>query len=238
MFKLNLLLQLPCFASSPETDCKCILDEFGTAWYLDAVLCNILFFLLALFVASSQVKRFSNDIQEWCGKTAKTGRFIIPFQASSKTRHWTLCNDASRGFESRPHVGITVEVLDLRRVEGALAILHREEDIADAMAGKPPRKRHLGMLTRKRQETPISFSAGSPANHTADSKSIGRETEGLSAKGRERNGRKVREVLAVYKLRGAQLILPQARKPHPYRQDGVFCRQDTGEWAGQVTQCR
>lgn len=193
--------------------------------------------------------RFSNDVQEWCGKTAKAGRFIIPFQAASKTRHWNICNeltDADRGFEPRRHVGMTVEVLDLRRVEEALAILHREEDIADAMTGKPPRKCDLGMLTRKREdaaskmseETPISSSAGSLANHKVDIEDTGREMEGLPAKGKEKSGRKLREVLAVYKQRGAQLILPQARKPHPYRQDGVFCRQDTEEWAGQVTQCR
>lgn len=183
--------------------------------------------------------RFSNNVQEWCGKTAKAGRFIIPFESASKTRHWTIRNDANRGFKSRPHVGIMVEVLDLRRVEGALTILQREEDIANAMAGKPLQKHNIGMVTRKRGETPISSSAGSSANHTADSKkSIGHESADLSVKGRGRNGRTVREVLAVYKQRSAQLILPQARKLHPCRQDGVFCRQDKGEWAGQVTQCR
>ncbi|CAN0545917.1 unnamed protein product, partial [Ectocarpus sp. 8 AP-2014] len=45
----------------------------------------------------------------------------------------------------------------------------------------------------------------------------------------------MRDVLAVYRHRGAQLVLEQSRKRHPFRQDGVFCRQDRGEWAGQVT---
>ena len=57
----------------------------------------------------------------------------------------------------------------------------------------------------------------------------------VTSKGKKRRGQETRNVLAVYKHRGAQLILAQTRALHPFRREGVFCRADRGEWAGQVT---
>eukprot|EP00903_Cladosiphon_okamuranus_P008959 g8573.t1 len=55
-----------------------------------------------------------------------------------------------------------------------------------------------------------------------------------AAVGAAGKGRGMRDVMAVYRHRGAQLVLEQSRKRHPFRMDGVFCRQDRGEWSGQV----
>lgn len=170
-------------------------------------------------------------------------------------------------------------MLDLKRVEAALAILHEEEDIADAMSGKPPRdRRNQHQPPTKRggtqgQEVGVTV-AGPPAggvdgraecnstapagvgpggmNETREAQAVtagraasvgsGKATDAAgaaaaaaAAAGVTSKGRKMRDVMAVYRHRGAQLVLEQSRKRHPFRMEGVFCRQDRGEWAGQVT---
>lgn len=235
--------------------------------------------------------RFSNGVQEWCGETAKGGRFIVPFTPSAFGGPRTI-NDISNmsqkvpscrpklvpegvgpGFPPRQDVGTCVEVLDLRRVETALAILHEEEDIADAMSGKPPRDRRnqRQLLTKRggsqsqsvdtdvvgpptggvdgRSESSSSASAGvgpGDTNETREAQAVAAGTAATAGNGQVTHsaaaatvgvtskGRRMRDVMAVYRHRGAQLVLEQNRKRHPFRMDGVFCRQDRGEWAGQV----
>lgn len=158
------------------------------------------------------------------------------------------------GFEPRAEAGTAVEILDERRVEAALATLHEEQDIADAMAGLPPRKRvnlaknTLGIRmgdgsSGKRSEGTDNVpprGAGEAAAFTDGIDTKGPQAvnpQDNSARDCDQNGKggRVREVLAVYKHRGAQLVLAQSRNKHPFRAEGVFCRPDRGEWAGQVT---
>ena len=228
--------------------------------------------------------RFSNGVQEWHGETAKGGRFILPFSSSSFACHSNInyiSNNAKLvaegvgpGFPPRQDMGTCVELLDLKRVEAALAILHEEEDIADAMSGKPPRdRRHQRQLSTKRggnqgqlvdtavvgtptgamdgQQSYTSEPAGVGSgvmNETREAQAVaagraatagdGKATRAAAATatagGVTSKGRRMRDVMAVYRHRGAQLVLEQSRKRHPFRMDGVFCRQDRGEWAGQV----
>lgn len=245
-------------------------------------------------------------MQEWCGEAAKGGRFIIPFAPAfgETTRsHQEPRNSGRRqqqqllvaegvgpGFPPRQEVGVSVEVLDLGRVETALAILHEEQDIADAMSGKPPRQRPkhqllprvadgggVGRGTRRGAGSSASEVPGCDSSATATTvpgraeKSAGanhsvssagtRSAGGSGARGVQATpaaaagdenghaagaavganmgrGRRMRDVLAVYRHRGAQLVLEQSRKRHPFRMSGVFCRQDRGEWAGQVGSIR
>lgn len=173
-------------------------------------------------------------------------------------------------------MGTCVEVLDMKRVEAALAILHEEEDIADAMSGNPPRgRRNQRQLSTKRgvslgQHVDIAI-VGTPPADGVDGRArsnssapagvgpggMNESREALAgaaeravtagsgqamhaaaaaatAVGAASKARKMRDVMAVYRHRGAQLVLEQSRKRHPFRMDGVFCRQDRGEWAGQV----
>lgn len=233
-----------------------------------------------------QVTRFSNGVQEWCGETAKGGRFIVPFTPSPFARPSNTSNTNNHeaptlrpklvpegvgpGFPLRQDVGTCVDMLDLKRVEAALAILQEEEDIADAMSGKPPRdRRGHRQLSTKRDgsqgrfvdaavvDTPAggldgrtqssSSAAGSVGpggvNETREAQSVaaGRAATAGTGKamraaavGVTSKGRRMRDVMAVYRHRGAQLVLEQSRKRHPFRMEGVFCRQDRGEWAGQV----
>eukprot|EP00752_Nemacystus_decipiens_P007282 g6518.t1 len=238
---------------------------------------------------STQVTRFSNGVQEWHGETAKGGRFILPFTPSSLAGYSSvnhMSNNANNqeaeshrpklvpegvgpGFPSRQDEGTCIEVLDLKRVEAALAILHEEEDIADAMSGKPPRGRctstKRGVIHDQRVDTAVvgtpagsvdkraEINSSAPAgvrpdgmNETrkAQATEVGRAATagdgkvtravGVTAVGVASNRKRMRNVMAVYRHRGAQLVLEQTRKRHPFRMDGVFCRQDRGEWAGQV----
>lgn len=232
-----------------------------------------------------QVTRFSNGVQEWYGETAKGGCFIFPFSPAVNNNNSVLLCRQQRvpegvgpGFPPRQETGTSVEVLDMKRVEAALATLHEEEDIADAMSGKPPReRRRLPPATaaaaaeqgggQREGVEPSSTAASGKRAERAGSASVARSCggeDGESATASETRGaqtvtaagiaadehnqasgsatvavtgrkRRVRDVLAVYRHRGAQLVLEQSRKRHPFRQEGVFCRQDRGEWAGQVT---
>ncbi len=237
-------------------------------------------------------------MQEWCGETAKGGRFIVPFAPSSALRpnnsqevlpffpQQLVPEGVGPGFPPRQACGTSVELLDMRRVEAALATLHEEEDIADAMAGKPPRDRTKDLRVRSPPGTTSgagcghvgetgavasaglangrprdAASSGSPASTTSagglvDSRDVhaaavvadnnrhataaaaaaaaAATTAGAAPVGVTSKKRRMRDVLAVYRHRGAQLVLQQTRKRHPFRMDGVFCRQDRGEWAGQV----
>lgn len=240
---------------------------------------------------TGQVTRFSNGVQEWCGETAKGGRFILPFAPSSFAGPSIIDNTSNNtnqglpsrrpklvpegvgpGFPPRQDLGTCVEVLDLKRLEVALAILHEEEDIADAMSGKPPRDRrtHRQLSTTKRGgshgQCVDTSVAGAPAggvdgrtenncsvpaggghggmNETREAQAAsgraatagnGKANAAAAAVGVTSKGRRMRDVMAVYRHRGAQLVLEQSRKRHPFRMDGVFCRQDRGEWTGQVT---
>ncbi|CAM9852836.1 unnamed protein product [Scytosiphon promiscuus] len=247
---------------------------------------------------TTKVTRFSNGVQEWCGEAAMGGRFIIPFaqafnsnsnnqqEPRNTARHQQLLTAAGvgPGFPPRQEAGESLEVLDLERVEVALAILHEEQDIADAMSGKPPRRRPKHQLSSQaangggisggakgrgdiaardiaycdsataatvpvgvdqradanRGMSPSITSAGMSGTRAAEAtraKAAGDGTENTTGAASGRGlvrGRRMRDVLAVYRHRGAQLVLEQRRKRHPFRMDGVFCRQDRGEWAGQV----
>lgn len=219
--------------------------------------------------STPKVTSFSNGVQEWCGKTAQGGHFFFPIQPTIST--FTRANNfqhnhhprlvrarKSAGFEPRYEVGTSVDVLDLNRVEDALATLHQEEDIADAMAGRAPQKRSKTWISGKRKSidgsrpgsaTTIVYGpdvTNTTPGSTPGYKSIAiqaaskieKENLGISgAMGVKKEGKKqkARNVLAAYKHRGAQLVLAQIRKQHPFRVEGVFCRPDKGEWAGQVT---
>lgn len=160
------------------------------------------------------------------------------------------------GFKSRQEMGVTVEVLDETRIHAALVMLHQEQDISDAMAGKPPRERRkrgvssgsastisksvddcgvvLGQTVPRTPKFPIAGDRGGGGKGMEDS--VGGSVGASEDQGRGKRER-TRDVLAVYKHRGAQLVLAQTRKRHPFRQEGVFCRADRGEWAGQVYCC-
>lgn len=183
------------------------------------------------------------------------------------------------GLVPRQDTGTVVETLNLRRVEDALATLVEEQDIADAMAGKPPRERHHHPWIKDNDRNagysgnPDSGSnynsnraliAAAPGGVESEASEAGvtlghsATTKGLQKTGRNsvaemgdfgpdglntgemkingRNKKKMRDVFAVYKHRGAQLVLAQSRNKHPFRVDGMFCRPDRGEWAGQVTE--
>lgn len=192
-------------------------------------------------------------MQEWCGDTAIDGRFSVRFQQADpcskeeeNLRSLITATGIGPGFEARHEIGTTVELLDEERVQTALQTLHKEQDIADAMVGNPRRSR------KERQKNPRSTSIAPPdarerrdpewvlkgskecsgpcsgGGHGNSNESL--ETDPGRVKERERRG-----VLAVYRHRGAQLVLEQTRKQHPFRQEGVFCRANRGEWAGQVT---
>lgn len=225
---------------------------------------SLTFVLLPNTVMFSQVTRFANGVQAWCGETAQGGQFVIPFLATVSSSPPGYVREeydhplltpagVGPGFEPRREAGTTVDVLDLVRVEEALAVLHEEEDIADAMAGKPPRERNppklnAGGATSTVPEgtattTPREVGGGpAPGHEDADIQTArataGHDKTGLGSDelvaGARKTKRGLRDVLAVYKHRGAQLVLAQSRKRHPFRQEGVFCRADRGEWAGQV----
>lgn len=201
---------------------------------------------------SPQVTRFSNGVQEWSGDTAKEGRFIVPFQPiyprpGPKSPSTIAPKGLGPGFDARQEVGAKIEILDVERVKTVLEMLRQEQDIADAMAGKPPRQRKKNAKTGAGG---ASNSVASPAGrkeHRTD-RSLG-DCEGgnlrfpneqhandipMSAGTLSGKKSRTRGVLAVYKHRGAQLVLAQTRKRHPFKQEGVFCRADRGEWAGQV----
>lgn len=232
-------------------------------------------------------------MQEWCGQTASDGRFVIPFHAADNaitaTTSFGGCNSplfvaagAGPGVGPRESIGTAIEMLDIKRVEDALAILHEEEDIADAMAGRPPRERKGGASGVMRpdsydhDDSNVEGSTASERNgpeapagagtrvlegdavgagavptppsvdRTENTNNIGgsldldspdqTEQRGAAPNQREQSRKRwrIRDVLAVYRHRGAQLVLAQRRKRHPFRMDGVFCRPDRGEWAGQV----
>lgn len=241
-------------------------------------------------------------MQEWCGEAAAGGRFIIPFAPAfdnnndntgiqqeprngGRRQQVLIAEGVGPGFPPRQEAGESLEVLDLGRVEVALAILHEEQDIADAMSGKPPRRRakhhHCPRSAngpRKVGETrggvdsaargipdcdssatvatiPVGAAQQAEANLGVSSGTMSagvsrtRAAQATSAEAARDNrahiasaagggvvgrGRRFRDVLAVYRHRGAQLVLEQSRKRHPFRMDNVFCRQDRGEWAGQV----
>ncbi|CBN77134.1 hypothetical protein Esi_0036_0099 [Ectocarpus siliculosus] len=232
---------------------------------------------------TTKVTRFSNGVQEWYGEIAKEGCFIFPFSPAindnnnlSLSRQQRVPEGVGPGFPPRQETGTSVEVLDMKRVEAALATLHEEEDIADAMSGKPP---------RERRRIPPATAAAAAEQGGGQGEGVGQSSTAASGKRPERTGsasvaascggedgesatasetrdaqavtgagiaadeshqasgggtveatsrkRRMRDVLAVYRHRGAQLVLEQSRKRHPFRQDGVFCRQDRGEWAGQ-----
>ncbi|CAM9262801.1 unnamed protein product, partial [Hapterophycus canaliculatus] len=251
---------------------------------------------------STEVTRFSNGVQEWCGEAATGGRFIIPFaptfnnngdstmnnqhepRNNSCQQQFLIAEGIGPGFPPRQEAGALLEVLDLGRVEAALEILHEEQDIADAMSGKPPRQRPrhqlhpriadrqgMGGGTRGGADSPAreipdrdsataatvpaSADQRAEANHGESSGTMSAGLRGARAvqaipagSVRDENGhtlsaagegvmgreRRTRNVLAVYRHRGAQLVLEQSRKRHPFRMNGVFCRQDRGEWTGQV----
>lgn len=215
-------------------------------------------------------------MQEWRGKTSKGGRFIIPYQPTASLpskpltapAHGSNPNTVPAGVPPefggrRQDAGAVVETLDLKRVEDALATLLEEQDIADAMAGRPPRERHHRWTTdngrnaahsgnpnsnRTPMATPSVESATSEASATpghasknllqagdvAERSDLGPD-ELLCGEMKQSGRKKMRDVFAVYKHRGAQLVLAQSRNKHPFRVDGIFCRPDRGEWAGQVT---
>lgn len=203
-----------------------------------------------------QATRFANDVQEWRGETAKAGRFIFPFCVPPEAVQTSLPiapQGVGPGFEPRIEAGTAVEFLDERRVEAALATLHEEQDIADAMAGLPPRERvNLSKSTpgtrmgdgsscKRSEGTGNALSRGAGGTAFADEIALTKgpravDPEHNSARDRDQKGKgdRAREVLAVYKHRGAQLVLAQSRNKHPFRAEGVFCRPDSGEWAGQV----
>lgn len=224
-------------------------------------------------------------MQEWYGETAKGGCFIFPFSPAINdninlllSRQQRVPEGVGPGFPPRQETGTSVEVLDMERVEVALATLHEEEDIADAMSGKPRReRRRLPPVTAapaaeqgssqgeivgpsstaasgRRPECTgsanVAASCGgedggsATASETRDAQTVtgagigedeSNQASGSGTVGATSRKRRMRDVLAVYRHRGAQLVLEQRRKRHPFRQDGVFCRQDRGEWAGQVT---
>lgn len=220
--------------------------------------------------------RFSNGVQEWRGSTSKGGRFVVPYRPTASILSSKPLTAPAHGnnpelvlaagalpeeFGGRwQDAGTVVETLDLARVEDALATLVEEQDIADAMAGKPPRERHHRNASHSgnpiSNRAPIAVapgvveSANSEANTATSAATKGlllqagdmAEREDLRPDGlldgeTNESGRKTtkRDVNAVYKHRGAQLVLAQSRNKHPYRVDGMFCRPDRGEWAGQVT---
>lgn len=219
-------------------------------------------------------------MQEWYGETAKGGCFIFPFSPAvinnnslSLSHHQRVPEGVGPGFPPRQESGTSVDVLDMNRVEAALATLHEEEDIADAMSGKPPRERRRvppaaaaagqgggqggGVETSRSGERSeltggasiVESPGGEDGGSVTASETRGAQTvtaariaanennqaSGSATVGATGKKRRMRDVLAVYRHRGAQLVLEQSRKRHPFRQDGVFCRQDRGEWAGQVT---
>lgn len=230
--------------------------------------------------------RFSNGVQEWRGNTSKGGRFVTPYQPTASLLSSKPLAAPAHGNSPQsvfaaeaPHeeiggrrqdAGTVVETLDLKRVEDALATLLEEQDIADAMAGKPPRERHHRWTTpndrnaarnsgnRNSNRTPmvaapdvvdsVTSGASTTPGHSETENQLLLQAGDMAERGSfepdalldgdtkksERN-RKMREVFAVYKHRGAQLVLAQSRKKHPFRVDGMFCRPDRGEWAGQVT---
>lgn len=138
-------------------------------------------------------------------------------------------------------------------MEAALVTLHKEQDIADAMAGLPPRERaslaKKTQITRASDEGSCKRSEGTsdvPSRgvggttlagdtNTKGSQAVNLQNDGATDLNAKRGGKRMREVLAVYKHRGAKLVLAQSREIHPFRTEGVFCRPDRGEWAGQVT---
>ncbi|CAM9717536.1 unnamed protein product, partial [Ectocarpus sp. 13 AM-2016] len=230
---------------------------------------------------TTKVTRFSNGVQEWYGETAKGVCVIFPFSPVindnnlSLSRQQRVAEGVGPGFPPRQETGTSVEVLDMKRIEAALATLHEEEDIADAMSGKPPRQRRrlppataaaaaeqgsgqgesvgpssTAACGRRPERTgtgsaSVAASYGgedggsATANETRGAQTVtgaGIPTQALGSGtvGATSRKRRMRDVLAVYRHRGAQLVLEQSRKRHPFRQDGVFCRQDRGEWAGQV----
>lgn len=229
--------------------------------------------------------RFSNGVQEWRGSTSKGGRFVAPYQPTASLISSKPLAAPAYGNSPQPvfaagappeeiggrrqDAGTVVETLDLKRVEDALATLLEEQDIADAMAGKPPRERHHRWTTSNDRNaarnsenpnsnrTPMEAAPGVVDSATSGASTTPGHSEtkhqllqagdmvergslepdgflGEETKRNERN-KKMRDVFAVYKHRGAQLVLAQSRKKHPFRVDGTFCRPDRGEWAGQVT---
>lgn len=160
------------------------------------------------------------------------------------------------GFGSREVLGTVVEVVDERRVYDALKVLGQEQDIADAMIGKSPRLRQVerlchissqGALAASKPDLRESLSRSTghvregnqrgdnqQENHGALKHDSGDVVAGGSA-AEKATSKASRRVFAVYKHRGAQLVLAQTRNRHPWRRDGVFCRADRGEWAGQVS---
>lgn len=216
-------------------------------------------------ISFAQVTRFSNGIQGWCGKTAANGTYIFPLQAAisgsgPKSSSALVPTGIGPGFEARAGVGIIVETLDKERIKIALGVLQQERDIANAMARKPCGRRR----SRRTPDSAESISdAAVTASHeiggaigakeTAQSQWQGDEARtpfdssgfataadmdvegGGRGEGVAQNT--TRKVLSVYRSRGAQLLLAQTRNRHPFRQEGVFCRADRGEWAGQVGLC-
>lgn len=142
----------------------------------------------------------------------------------------------------------------MERVKTALQTLHEEQDIADAMAGNPLRQRKLGakavlgggsnsVASReggKEHRTERRLRDGTDRSISVEHREDGSmsvehpEDRSMSAGTLSRKQSRTRDVLAVYKHRGAQLVLAQTRKRHPFKHEGVFCRADRGEWASQV----
>ncbi|CAM9271234.1 unnamed protein product, partial [Discosporangium mesarthrocarpum] len=185
---------------------------------------------------TAQVTRFNNGVTEWGGAVAMGGRFPVLLPPNRNPSHdvpVSLRWDEGMTASPRPEQGVVIHVLDSKRVAQALAMVQDEQDIADALEGKPPRERStFGLISPRggdhRQEVEKGGSDKKGEDIEGDVPTTGKEDHN------QRGLKEGRGVMVVYKDRGARLTMPQRREQHPFQQKGVFCRADRGEWAGQV----
>jgi len=147
-------------------------------------------------------------------------RCCLSSHSSWYLREWVL--------GSRPDKSATGAVAPAALADG------RARDAA-ASYGSPASVASDGGLVETRDARGAVVAAENNGHATAAAAASGAAAAAATAPvGVTGKKRRTRDVLAVYRHRGAQLVLQQTRRRHPFRMDGVFCRQDRGEWAGQV----